>query len=190
MQRRNILLLMPLILILVSCSLFNGQMAEERMNNARSAAFEVAANIGIKNEDLLSEEENCDLTGCFQQFYFATELTNERLQASLTSSTRFSWNINVSTFVPAITKPYIDPYAKQIQLIDGKAPALEPSKGANTLDGITVKDRFFMPWLVLYITANTPSTYTCKGNLINQNILRISFQATKLSRTVTVTTGP
>ena len=190
MPRRNILLLMPLVLTAASCSLLSGQSAEQRMNNSRTAAIEVAADLGIKQEELLSEEEYCDLTGCLQQFYFATDLTNLKLSTKLSSSSRFRWNKHASVFVPPITKPYIDPYAKQIQLVDGKVPATEPVEGATTSDGVAIGDRFFEPWLVLYVTSDVPSAYICKSSPINGNILRVSFQATKLSKSVPVTTGP
>ena len=60
MPRRNFLLLIPLMLITIACSPLIGPSAEQRMNNARTAALLVAPDLGIEAEGLLSEEEDCN----------------------------------------------------------------------------------------------------------------------------------
>ena len=190
MQRRNLSLLLPLILISVSCSLLSGQTAEQRMQNARQAAFEVATDIGIKNEGLLSEEENCNSAGCYQQFYFSTDMADAQLNLRLSASTRFKWNVNAGLFVPALTAPYIDLYAKQIKLLPNATPAAQPQRGASTVDGVAVEGFHYGPRLALYMISATPFSYMHKSVLLKQNILRISFQPRKLKLRITVTTGP
>lgn len=176
MQRRNLLLLLPLILVSVSCSLLSGQSAEQRMQNARTAALLIAPDLGIKTEDLLSEEEECNATGCYQQLYFSSALTDADLELRLTASKTYTWTYD-STLLNFRTDPYIDIFAKRIALVSGAAPVNTPAREWLPIQFVRIDKKRYIPRVALYLVSSVTESYTVDGKPLNSNVLRIFLKA-------------
>ena len=172
MRRKNLLCLLLLVFWVSACSVLTGKSAEQRKINAHTVVVKIAPDIGIGIGNLVSEEEFCDLTGCYQQLFFESNLSEAVMEMKLRSSKTFTW-VTGSAMLETSTATFIDTSAKRIAHVPGKPQVSMPNREWFVTEPVAIDSKKYIIRVGMYLVSSIPGSYIVDKKPLTSNIVRI-----------------